>query len=168
MEQSKIIGVMGGGKAAPAVQKAAYELGRRIAIEGWVLLNGGRSAGVMEASARGAAECGGLTIGILPDDSAARASDHITIPIVTGMGNARNVINVLSSHIVVACPGGAGTVSEVALALKCKKTVILFGFDLGHIFEHYSKSGQLRKAETPGAVIQIIKELLSRDVSSIG
>ena len=168
MEKSIIIGVMGGGKATPAVQEAAYELARRIAMEGWVLLNGGRSAGVMEASAKGAAECGGLTIGILPDDSTAHASDHIAIPIVTGMGNARNIINVLSSHIVVACPGGTGTISEVALALKCGKTVILFGLDLGHIFENYRTSGQLCSAETPGAVIQNIKELWHREYTSIG
>jgi uncharacterized protein (TIGR00725 family) len=168
MESSKIIGVMGGGQASPMVQETAYELGRRIAIEGWVLLNGGRSAGVMEASAKGATECGGLTIGILPDDSTAGASDHIKIPIVTGMGNARNIINVLSSHIVVACSGGTGTISEVALALKCGKPVILLGFDLGHIFDNYRNSGQLCTAETPDAVIQIIRKLWSREDMGIG
>lgn len=163
MGQSIIIGVMGGGKATPAIEATAYDLGRRIALEGWVLLNGGRRAGVMEASARGAADNGGLTVGILPDDTTVDASSHIKIPIVTGMGNARNVINVLSSHVVVACSGGAGTFSEVALALKCGKTVILLNFDLEKTFAEYRDSGHLLTADTSEAAIRIIKNVCSRD-----
>jgi uncharacterized protein (TIGR00725 family) len=90
------------------------------------------------------------------------------IPIVTGLGNARNVINVLSSHVVVVCPGGAGTISEVALALKCEKTVILFNFDLGDIFEDHSVSGHIYTADTPDAVIQIIREVWRRDETNKG
>ena len=41
------------------------------------------------------------------------------------MGNARNNINVLSSHVVIACGIGLGTASEIALALKNHKSVIL-------------------------------------------
>lgn len=162
MEKALIIGVMGGAEASPQTEAAAYELGRRIALEGWVLLNGGRSAGIMEASARGAAENGGVTIGVLPGDSAEGASRFIRIPIVTGMGNARNVINVLSSHIVVACPGGAGTISEVALALKCGKTVILLDFELGDGFEHYRAAGQLLSVGTPEAAVQTVKGMARR------
>ena len=113
-----IIGVMGGGRAEAQTLDAAYRLGKLIAREGWVLLNGGRAAGVMEASARGASEEGGLTIGILPDDRPGRASEYIDIPILTGIGDARNYVNVLSSDVVVACPGRAGTLSEIALALN--------------------------------------------------
>ncbi len=47
------------------------------------------------------------------------------IAIVTDMGSARNNINVLSAHVVVACGMGAGTASEVALAIKAGKPVIL-------------------------------------------
>lgn len=159
MEKPIIIGVMGGGNAASAIEKVAYELGRRIASEGWILLNGGRRSGVMEASARGAAENGGITVGILPDETTVDASNYIKIPIVTGMGNARNIINVLSSDIVVACSGGAGTVSEVALALKCRKTVILLNFDVEKTFADYRASGQLLCADTPEAVIRMIKNL---------
>ena len=41
------------------------------------------------------------------------------------MGSGRNNINVLSSDIVVACGLEAGTLSEVALAIKGGKIVIL-------------------------------------------
>lgn len=121
-----IIGVMGAGYAAKAETcELAHELGEAIAKEGWALLCGGRDTGVMDAVAQGAAEAGGLTIGILPDQNLHRCSKHIQIPIVTGMGDARNVINVLSSHVVVALVGGAGTLSEVALAIKSHRPVIL-------------------------------------------
>lgn len=104
----------------------AYNLGAAIATQGWILLTGGRHSGVMDAASRGAMERGGLTIGILPGSTYQELSSAITIPILTGMGNARNVINVLSSQVVIACGMGAGTASEIALAIKsCKPTILL-------------------------------------------
>ncbi len=116
-----IIGVMGGGSASDKNMENARQLGRLIAESGWVLLNGGRNAGIMEASARGAKEAEGLTIGILPDKNGSRASNYIDIQIRTGANDARNYYNVLSSDVIVACNGRAGTISEISLALKIKK-----------------------------------------------
>lgn len=157
MKKPLIIGIMGGGKATQKDEKVAYRLGGMIAKEGWILLNGGRNAGIMEASAKGAFDHGGLTVGILPDDNCDRVSEYIKIPVITGMGNARNCINVLSSNIVVACPGGLGTLSEIALALKTGKAVILLNFDEGKPFELYNKKDLLHYAKTPEEVINIIK-----------
>ena len=121
-----IIGVMGPGDNATATeQDNAYQLGKLIAQQGWGLLTGGRKAGVMNAASQGAKAAGGLTIGILPDNNTDRVSEAVDIAIVTGMGNARNNINVLSSDAIVACGIGAGTASEIALALKNGKKVIL-------------------------------------------
>ncbi len=64
MKRATIIGVMGGGEASPENMDAAYRLGTLIAKQGWILLNGGRNVGIMEASAKGAWDQGGLTIGI--------------------------------------------------------------------------------------------------------
>jgi uncharacterized protein (TIGR00725 family) len=114
----------------------------------------------MKASAKGAFENGGLTVGILPDDDNHRKSAYISVPIITGMGSARNFINVLSSHIVVACPGGAGTLSEIALALKHGKKVILLDFDPGTGFAAYKKTGELIFVKTPEEVIEAIKSML--------
>jgi hypothetical protein len=120
-----IIGVMGpGDQATPAETKTAYTLGEAIAQQGWVLLTGGRAAGVMEAASRGAKAAQGLTIGILPADHTGGMSTAVDIPIVTGLGNARNVINILSSHVVVVCGTGVGTASEVALAIKLGKPLV--------------------------------------------
>ncbi len=159
MKRQLIIGVMGGGKAKSIDIDNAYRLGALIAENNWILLNGGRNAGIMEASAKGAKDNGGITIGILPDDNCSKMSEYIQIPILTGMGNARNSINVLSSNVVVACPGGAGTISEVALALKTGRNVICLNFDTGNVFCEYQKL--IYYAKTPDEVIDIIKTLKS-------
>ena len=163
MPRSPIIGVMGGGTASPNDLEIAYQLGGLIAQNGWVLLNGGRRAGIMEASAKGAKSQGGLTVGILPDESRRGTSSFIDIPVLTGMGNARNCINVLSSDVVVACPGGAGTLSEIALALKVRRPVILLNFNAGNAFDSYTEQGLLHHATTPEEVVELIKKLLKQD-----
>ncbi len=155
-----IIGVMGGGKVAAAQAAMAYQLGRCIAREGWVLLNGGLAAGVMEASARGAREAGGITVGVLPGADTADASPHVLIPIITGMGSARNAINVLSSDVVIALPGGAGTLSEVALALKFGKPLVLLGFATTGLPAGLLRDGKrVRSAGTPEEAVALVHEL---------
>ena len=155
---------MGGGEIVNAGDyEAARCLGGLIVKEGWILLNGGRASGIMEASARGAKENGGLTIGILPGTDAGWASEYIDIPVLTGAGIARNYINVLTSKVVVALPGRTGTISEIALALNIGKKVISLNFDLGHLFKKYEKEKQLIYAKKPQEVIDFIKKLLKSD-----
>ncbi len=109
------IGVLGSSSCSPHFIQLAAEVGRRIGTAGAILVCGGRG-GVMEAAARGAKEAGGITIGILPGESDSEANPYIDIPIVTGMGQARNVTNVLTSQAVIAVAGAYGTLSEIALA----------------------------------------------------
>jgi hypothetical protein len=155
---------MGGGEIINAGDyEAARCLGSLIAKEGWILLNGGRASGIMEASARGAKENGGLTIGILPGDNPEWASEYIDIPILTGIGFARNYINVLTSEVVVALPGKTGTISEIALALNIGKKVISLNFDLGPLFKKYEEEKQLIYAKQPEEVINLIKRILKSD-----
>ena len=126
-----IIGVMGPGEKATAKDlQNAYELGKLIAQQQWILLTGGRNVGVMDAASKGAKSTNGLVLGILPDDSKRGISEAVDIAIFTDMGNARNNINVLSSDLVIACGMGAGTASEIALALKVNKQVILLTDDV--------------------------------------
>jgi uncharacterized protein (TIGR00725 family) len=163
--QKTIIGVMGGGNASNEEKKNAYRLGQLIAYQGWILLNGGRNCGIMDASAKGALENGGTTVGILPDTDYRQVSEYISIPILTGMGNARNCINVLSSHYIIACPGGAGTLSEIALALKNNKPLILMGFDPDHFLDTFTNQHLLYRADTPEYAIEIIKDLIKKNRS---
>jgi uncharacterized protein (TIGR00725 family) len=125
-----IVGVMGPGEnATPEENEIAFDLGHAIAKQGWVVLTGGRSFGVMDAAMKGATEANGLTIGIIPDSNDLNASENAHLRIVTGMGSGRNLISVLSSHIVVVLGMAAGTASEVALAIKSNKKVILLNQD---------------------------------------
>jgi hypothetical protein len=125
-----IIGVMGPGElATPIDLDYAQELGRSIAEHNWVLLTGGRKVGVMNAASLGAKSAGGLTVGILPDRTTQEMSEAVDIAIITDLGNARNNINVLSAAVIVACGMGTGTASEIALALKQQKKVILLNAD---------------------------------------
>ena len=118
-----------GENATPEDNEMAFELGRAMAKNGWVVLTGGRSFGVMDAAMKGARDAGGLTIGVLPDSNDRNSSENAQIRIVTGMGSARNMINVLSSNIIVVLGMAAGTASEVALAVKSNKKVILLNQD---------------------------------------
>ncbi len=153
-----IVGVMGTGEnASREAMRHAHDLGKLIAQEGWVVLSGGRDAGVMKAVNEGAKEiAGSITVGILPS-AQAKASPNIDIAIITDMGNARNNINVLSSHVVVACGNGsAGTASEIALAIKAKKPVILLDTD-EITLRFFQKLGDVLSAQTPPEVVEIIK-----------
>lgn len=158
-----VIGVMGGASARDDVERDAYEIGRLIAEQGWVLLNGGRNAGVMAASAKGASEAGGLVVGVLPSADTDGASPHLDIAIPTGMGDARNAINVLASDVVVALPGDVGTLSEVALALKSCKTVIALGWMPGPMLARYYDRGLLLDAATPEEALSLIRRSLPED-----
>jgi uncharacterized protein (TIGR00725 family) len=127
MARRPVIGVVGTGKDGVPACEIARQLGERIAAEGWIVLSGGRNAGVMQAVNAGAKEMGGLCIGLLPDRES-EISPHVDVAIITDLGNARNNLIALSSDILIAVGiEGAGTASEVALAIKNKKKVILIG-----------------------------------------
>jgi uncharacterized protein (TIGR00725 family) len=110
------ITVVGGGSCDAKTAAAAERVGEEIARRGGVLVCGGLG-GVMEAAARGAKQSGGLTVGILPGERAGDANAFIDVPIATGLGEARNVVNVRAADAVVAVAGRYGTHSEIALAL---------------------------------------------------
>lgn len=129
-----IIGVMGPGNPNDqAVLDQAEIIGRQIAKRDWVLLTGGRKAGVMDAASKGAAKAGGKVIGVLPNDSHHGMSEHVSIPIVTGVGSARNVINILTADVVIVCGMGLGTASETALAIKYQKPVMFSKVEKSHL-----------------------------------
>jgi len=117
------IGVIGDAVCSEKIMGLAEEVGREIAKRKGVLICGGLT-GVMEGAARGAKKEGGLTIGIIPSESADDANPFIDIPIVTGLRDARNIIVVRSSEAIIAIHGKYGTLSEIAFALKFNIPVI--------------------------------------------
>lgn len=114
-----VLAVLGAGDAEGEELEAARRIGGMAARAGWVVATGG-GPGVMEAASRGAAEAGGLTIGVLPTDRASGGYPNrwVAVPVYTGAGYARNAFLVLTAGLCVAVGGGAGTLSEIALASK--------------------------------------------------
>jgi uncharacterized protein (TIGR00725 family) len=157
-----IIGVMGpGDKASQKDMDNAFEIGKLIAQEKWVLLSGGRKQGVMNAASKGAKSANGLTIGIIPTKDNENTTEFADITIITGMGSARNNINVLSSNVVIACGMGAGAASEVALALKAKKHIILLtDNEEAKVFFQKLDKEHIHLANNPKEVMSITKTLI--------
>ena len=116
-------GVIGAGDCSGDVYKLAEQVGERIAKAGAVLVCGGLG-GVMEAACRGAKKKGGTTIGILPGIDKSHANSYIDFPIVTGLGEGRNLLVIRNSDVVIALPGEYGTLSEIAFCLKLGKPII--------------------------------------------
>ena len=158
-----VVGVMGPGEQATPIEcETAFQLGRQIAAAGWVLLTGGRNCGVMDAASRGAKSANGLTIGLLPTADRCHLSEFVDIAIVTGLGQARNSINVLSSQVVIVCGMGAGTASEVALALKADRPVILLHVSAdGQRFFQSLTATQVFAVTKVEAAIDLTRQLLT-------
>ena len=81
----------------------------------------------MEAACRGAKAAGGLTIGVLPSTHRSEANPYVDIPIVTGIGEARNAIITRTAEAVIAIGGSYGTLSEIAFALRFGTPVVGLG-----------------------------------------
>jgi hypothetical protein len=120
------IAVIGAGTCDAATFEAARALGGLLARHGFEIVCGGLG-GVMTAACQGAREAGGRTIGILPGDDPGAANPFVDVPIVTGLGIARNVLVVKNGDVVVAVAGGAGTLSEIGVALKIGRPVVALG-----------------------------------------
>jgi uncharacterized protein (TIGR00725 family) len=157
-----VVGVMGpGAGATPQDLERARALGQHIAAAGWVLLTGGQAVGVMDAASRGAAAAGGLVVGVLPQDHVGNASEGVSVAVVTGLGSARNNVNVLSSDVVIACGMRPGTASEACLALKAGKPLILLC--CGPVAEAFFRQlggTRVTVAATPEAALAAARELL--------
>ncbi|WP_096393228.1 TIGR00725 family protein [Halorubrum trapanicum] len=110
------VSVIGGSSIDGETAAVAAALGERLAERGHVVVCGGLG-GVMEAVCRGARAAGGETIGILPTDDRGDANPHVTVPIATGMGHARNALVVMNGDAAIAVDGGPGTLSEIGLAI---------------------------------------------------
>ena len=121
-----MIGVIGGERCSAAEGEVAYAVGREVAARGHTLVCGGRG-GVMREACRGARSLDGVTVGVLPGDSRADMNEFVTVPVVTGLGFARNTIIARSADALVAVGGRYGTLSEIAFALIAGRPVVTIG-----------------------------------------
>lgn len=108
----------------------------------------------MEAACRGAKEAGGTTIGILPGYSPSDANPFVDFAIATGLGEARNFVLVAASSALIACGGQAGTLSEIALALRMGK--ILAGVATWTIEDHRGRRDFFPSFSDPEEAVEYI------------
>ncbi|WP_286955539.1 MULTISPECIES: TIGR00725 family protein [Arsenicicoccus] len=118
------VGVVGPGAATSEQVEQAVTVGRLLAEQGLVVVTGGLG-GVMAGAARGCAQAGGTSLGLLPGDDRSAANPHLSVTIPTGLGEMRNALLVRACDAVVAVGHSWGTVSEIALAARTGVPVVL-------------------------------------------
>ena len=155
-KRKKIIAVIGGSEPSVEEAKLAEEVGRELGKQGAILVCGGLG-GVMEAACRGTSSEGGVTIGILPGDSPGAANPYVQIPIVTGIGYARNISVVKSAQAVIAVGGSYGTLSEIAHALQSDIPII--GLNTWALSRNDQQDKSIIPAQNP---IEAVNEALNQ------
>ncbi len=143
-DKKLVIAVIGGGKCSAQEAALAETVGRELAKRGAILVCGGLS-GVMEAACRGAAIESGLTVGILPTEDAEDRNPYVQLPIVTGVGHARNIAVVKSAQAVIAIDGDYGTLTEIGFALKSGIPVI--GLNTWSLYRNGEEDRSIIRAE---------------------
>jgi uncharacterized protein (TIGR00730 family) len=113
--------VFGGSSLSPDRDEyyEAMRLGRLLANSGYTVLTGGYM-GTMEAVSRGAAEAGGHTIGVTCEEIE-RWRDSRANPWVQEEWKRTTLLERMTSlmesgEVLIALPGGAGTLAEISLA----------------------------------------------------
>lgn len=124
--------MVGSTRGPPELLSVAEEVGAGLIDAEFRLVTGGLG-GVMEAASRGARGASrwteGAIIGVLPGLVAEEANPFVDVVVPTGMSFARNVVVVAMADVVIAIGGGAGTLSEIALAWQHNRPVV--AVDLG-------------------------------------
>ena len=151
----QIISVIGGREPTPKEQALALEVGRELAVNNIIVACGGLG-GVMEAACKGAKEKGGTTIGILPGSSSTEANSFVDIPIVTGIGFARNMVVVKTGQAVIAVGGSFGTLSEIGHALSADIPVI--GLSTWDLSERGEGNRRIIHASSPKHAVELALE----------
>lgn len=104
----------------------ARSVGRDLGSRGATVVTGGLG-GVMNAASEGARRAGGRVVAILPGIDRRRATEHADVVVCTGVGEARNLAVVASADVAIAVGGAWGTLSEIGLARKLDRPVVLLG-----------------------------------------
>jgi len=135
-------------------EERAEQVGRLLAERGAVVVTGGGGA-VMAAAARGAKSAGGTTIGILPGEERHLGNEWLDYEIVTGIGHARNLAVAASGDAVIAIGGEWGTLSEIALASRLGRRVV--------ILEPGPKVDGVARAQTPEEAVELALSALDAE-----
>lgn len=145
------IGVIGSATADAEAWATAHAVGRALARAEALLVCGG-GGGVMAAAAEGACREGGEVLGILAGDDPEAAADGVSIPLPSGIGEARNFLVVRACEAVIAVAGGWGTVNEAAHCMKIGRPLVGVRDSLGDRFD-------IERFDDPSAAVARALEL---------
>lgn len=155
--------VIGGSRIEDeSTYKLSVKLGELLVKNNLIVVTGGRG-GVMEAVCKGAKNFNGLTMGILPGFDRSEANRYVDVAVVTGLGYARNAVNVLTGDVIVSIGGGFGTLSEISLALTYGKPVIILKGSGGVsdlVADNFEIPGKIYVEDSVEAAVKRILELL--------
>ncbi len=157
-KKRRFIAVIGSGESSAQEAELAEAIGRELARRGAILICGGLG-GVMKAACKGASSEGGITIGILPGDNNQAANPYVQIPIVTGMGYARNIAVVKSAQAVIAIGGSYGTLSEISHALQSGIPVI--GLNTWSLSKNGQPDNSIIPAQNPAEAVDKALNLIT-------
>ncbi|MGC1965689.1 MAG: LOG family protein [Candidatus Acidiferrales bacterium] len=124
----KIVTVFGSSRPRPGETQysVAQELGRELARQKFIVCSGGY-AGTMEAVSRGTKEAGGRTIGITASFFKARANPFVDEEIRKKTWQDRLFALIARGDAFVACPGGTGTLVELAVVWEMLNKHVVSG-----------------------------------------
>jgi len=157
-----IIAVIGDSSCSQDEARLAEAVGEQLAERGATIICGGLG-GVMEAVCRGAKSKGGLTVGVLPGEDSSMANPYVDIPIVTGVGYARNMAVVKSARAVIAISGNYGTLSEIAYALK--RDIPVIGLNTWSLSRNGQEDGTITRV---GSAAEAVDRAISLAKGEVG
>ena len=157
-----IIAVIGDSSCSQDEARLAEAVGEQLAERGATIICGGLG-GVMEAVCRGAKVKGGLTVGVLPGEDSSMANPYVDIPIVTGVGYARNMAVVKSARAVIAIGGNYGTLSEIAYALK--RDIPVIGLNTWSLSRNGQEDGSIIRV---GSAAEAVDRAISLAKGGVG
>ena len=113
------------GGANDLMLTAAEKVGRLLAKADAIVVTGGKD-GIMAAAAAGAKKEGGLTIGVVKGQDRFSANKYTDIEVLSGMSadGLDELILVLMCDALIVIGGGAGTLQEITIAYRNKKSII--------------------------------------------
>lgn len=172
-----MVAVVGDSSLNPTDEKIsmAREIGRLLVDHGCRVVTGGLG-GIMAAAMEGARQSTkhheGDTIAVLPGYDPSEAADSADIVLATGMNLARNIV-VANADGLIAIGGGAGTLSEIALAWQLRRPIVALEVEgwsrkvcASQIDERVRQDDvtddQVHSAQTPAEAVRVILELLPK------
>ena len=172
---TSMIAVIGDSDIEPNGEKwsLAVSIGRGLVDEGFRIVTGGLGnlpRAVAEGARKSPKYREGALMTILPSYDPSDAESSADVVIATGLDHARNLI-VANGDAVVAIGGGAGTLSEIALAWALKRLIIalkvpgwsgkLAGTRIDDRMRYsHMKDGRIHEAKSSDEVTKLLKKLV--------